>query len=239
MRKAQKKQAEDFIRLLEQAHLEIKKALEAKKITLALDLLEQCQDGAIELGNMIEAQEGEGFVTVSLLEEYCELVYQLHEEIWQKKEKVTNIGKMAKGLKRQLIQIENSVKNDISVRIEAVFLPYKASMWDSLESIWQAAEEDPACDAYVIPIPYFDRNPDGNFGQMHDERKLYPENVPITDYESFDFAAHRPDMIFIHNPYDNSNYVTSVHPAFYSDKLKQYTEKIVYVPYFILEEVDL
>ncbi len=239
MRKAQKKQAEDFIRLLEQAHLEIKKALEAKKITLALDLLEQCQDGAIELGNMIEAQEGEGFVTVSLLEEYCELVYQLHEEIWQKKEKVTNIGKMAKGLKRQLIQIENSVKNDISVRIEAVFLPYKASMWDSLESIWQAAEEDPACDAYVIPIPYFDRNPDGNFGQMHDERKLYPENVPITDYESFDFAAHRPDMIFIHNPYDNSNYVTSVHPAFYSDKLKQYTEKLVYVPYFILAEVDL
>ena len=74
---------------------------------------------------------------------------------------------------------------------------------------------------------------------MHDERNLYPDNVPITDYESFDFAAHCPDMIFIHNPYDNSNYVTSVHPAFYSDKLKRYTEKLVYVPYFILAEVNL
>ncbi len=239
MRKIKKKQAKDFLRLLGQAHLEIRKAIEAKKYELARDLLEQCQDGAIELGNMIEEQEGEGFVTVSLLEEYCELVYQLHEEIWQKKATMPSAGKMAKSLKRQLIRIENSVKNDISETIEVVFLPYKASMWDSLESVWRAADEAPDCDAYVIPIPYFDRNPDGSFREMHDERKLYPADVPITDYESFDFAEHRPDMIFIHNPYDNNNYVTSVHPAFYSDKLKQYTDKLVYIPYFILGDVDL
>ena len=67
------------------------------------------------------------------------------------------------------------------MRIEAVFLPYKASMWDSLESVWKAADEDPDCDAYVIPIPYFDRNPDGSFGPMHDERLDYPDNVPVTD----------------------------------------------------------
>lgn len=237
MRKAQKKQAEDFIRLLGQAHLEIKKALEAKKFETARELLEQCQDGAIELGNRIEEQEGEGFVTVSFLEEYCELVYQIHEEIWQKQ--MMNPGKVYKSLKKQLIQIENSVKNDISMRIEAVFLPYKASMWDSLESVWKAADEDPDCDAYVIPIPYFDRNPDGSFGQMHDERHDYPDNVPVTDYESFDFAAHCPDMIFIHNPYDENNYVTSVHPFFYSSNLKKYTEKLVYIPYFILGDVDL
>lgn len=237
MRKAQKKQAEDFIRLLGQAHLEIKKALEAKKFETARELLEQCQDGAIELGNRIEEQEGEGFVTVSFLEKYCELVYQIHEEIWQKQ--MMNPGKVYKSLKKQLIQIENSVKNDISMRIEAVFLPYKASMWDSLESVWKAADEDPDCDAYVIPIPYFDRNPDGSFGPMHDERHDYPDNVPVTDYESFDFAAHCPDMIFIHNPYDENNYVTSVHPFFYSSNLKKYTEKLVYISYFILGDVDL
>lgn len=237
MRKAKKRQAEDFLQLLGQAHLEIKKALETKKYELAMDLLEQCQDGAIELGNMIEEQEGEGFVTVSLLEEYCELVYQLHEEIWQKKK--LNPNRVYKSIKRQLIQIENSVKTDICVQTEVVFLPYKASMWDSLESVWKAANKDPNCKSFVIPIPYFDRNPDGSFREMHDERKLYPVDVPITDYESFDFVEHRPDIIYIHNPYDNNNYVTSVHPAFYSDKLKQYTDKLVYIPYFILGEVDL
>ena len=45
-------------------------------------------------------------------------------------------------------------------------------------------------------------------------------------------------MIFIHNPYDECNYVTSVHPFFYAKNLKQFTDKLVYIPYFILGEVD-
>ena len=35
----------------------------------------------------------------------------------------------------------------------------------------------------------------------------------------------------IHNSYDNYNRVTSVDPAYYSDKLKEYTDMLVYVPY--------
>ena len=237
MKKAQKEQAETIIRLLGNVHDGIKKAVERGQYDSARELLSQCQESAIELGETIEAIEGEGFVTVSYLENYCEAAYQAYTLLSQPVG--VNASRVYKSLRRALIPAENSVKNDIKIRREAVFLPYKASMWDSLESIWQAAEEDPECDAYVIPIPYFDRNPDGSFGPMHDERHDYPDNVPVTDYESFDFAAHCPDMIFIHNPYDNSNYVTSVHPAFYSDKLKQYTEKLVYVPYFILAEVNL
>ena len=82
MRKAQKKQAEDFVESLRQAHTEIKKAI-LNKNSLALELLGQCQDGAIRLGNMIETIEGEGFATVPLLEDYCEIVYQIHEELLQ------------------------------------------------------------------------------------------------------------------------------------------------------------
>ena len=44
--------------------------------------------------------------------------------------------------------------------------------------------------------------------------------------------------MFIHNPYDDCNYVTSVHPFFYSSNLKQYTNQLVYIPYFILGEID-
>ncbi|HBI62773.1 MAG TPA: hypothetical protein DDY31_16465, partial [Lachnospiraceae bacterium] len=43
---------------------------------------------------------------------------------------------------------------------------------------------------------------------------------------------------FIHNPYDEYNIVTSVHPFFYSENLKRFTEKLVYIPYFILGEID-
>ncbi len=237
MRTAQKKQAEKFTALLRSAHMEIKKALEAGNTALAMDLLEQCQAGAIELGETIEAEEGEGFITVGLVESYCEQLYQTYKQV--RIISGVNAHKVQKVLNKSLTQLENSIKNDIPARREVVFLPYKASMWDSLESVWKAADEDPDCDAYVIPIPYFDRDAEGNFAQMHDESGLYPEYVPITRYDAYDFAKRRPDMIFIHNPYDNNNYVTSVHPAFYSDKLKQYTDKLVYIPYFILSEVDL
>ena len=72
MTRAQKKQAEDFTKLLGRAHDGIKKTIERKNIEAALDLLSQCQECAIKLGEIIEAVEGEDFVTISLIEEYCE-----------------------------------------------------------------------------------------------------------------------------------------------------------------------
>ena len=236
MRKTQKEQAEEIIRLLANIHEGIKKAIETGRRDNAMELLAQCQQSAIDVGQMIEEEEGEGTGAVSCLEEYCEQVYQIYSQLSQGQG--VNGHKAVKALKKALVQAENRVKNDIKVRGEAVFLPYKASMWDSLESVWKAADEDPDCDAYVIPIPYYDKNPDGSFKEMHYEGDQYPDYVPVTHYNDYDFASRRPDMIFIHNPYDECNYVTSVHPFFYARNLKQFTDKLVYIPYFILGEVD-
>lgn len=76
---------------------------------------------------------------------------------------------------------------------------------------------------------------DGTLGEEHYEGGEYPDYIPVTGYDSYDFEARRPDIVFIHNPYDGGNHVTSVHPFFYSKNLKRYTEKLVYVPYFVLE----
>lgn len=236
MRKAQKQQAEEILRLLARVHEGIKHSIETNKTDSALDMLAQCQESAINLGEMIEETEGNGTKTVSCLEEYCERVYQIYVLLGQGD--TINSHKAFKTLKKALVLVENSLSQDIKVRTEAVFLPYKASMWDSLESVWKAADEDPQWDAYVIPIPYYDKNPDGSFREMHDERDQYPAYVPITSYETFDFSAHKPDMIFIHNPYDGYNYVTSVHPFFYTKNLKKFTEKLIYIPYFVLDEPD-
>ncbi|MPM42951.1 hypothetical protein SDC9_89623 [bioreactor metagenome] len=120
--------------------------------------------------------------------------------------------------------------------MEVVVFPYKASMWDSLESVWLAAQDDPQCDAYVVPIPYFDRLPDGSLGQMHDEGDLYPDYVPVVNWRAYDTRARHPDVVFIHYPYDHANHVTSVHPDYYSDRLKGLTDLLAYVPYFVAME---
>lgn len=235
MRKVQKKQLEELCRLMDQAHDEIRKAIEGKNIPVAMRLVGDCQDGAVTLGNLIEKTEGKSCAVILLLEEYCELTCRFHEELASGQPVHGN--RIYKSLRSLLLKIESSIKWHIKVRLEAVFLPYKASMWDSLESVWRAADEDPDCDAYVIPIPYYDKNPDGSFREMHYEGNDYPKDVPVMWYEDYDFAKRKPDMIFIHNPYDEFNYVTSVHPFFYSKNLKLYTDRLIYIPYFVLDEI--
>lgn len=117
---------------------------------------------------------------------------------------------------------------------EFVFLPYKVSMWDSLESVWRAAVEDADhCIAYVIPIPYCDRNEDGTPKEWHYEKDVFPADVPVLDCEAVDLAAMHPDAIFIHNPYDGYNFITSIDARYFSDRLKTQTDLLVYIPYYV------
>ena len=203
---------------------------------VSMETLVDCQDSAIAVGNEIEQQYGDtGEDTVHLLEAYCENLYEMSSKL----EDVASCRKLGKKIQKQLVQIRNSIKYNLPEdKKEVVFLPYKASMWDSLESVWRAADADPSCDAYVIPIPYFDKNPDGSFREEHYEGDLYPKDVPVTRYDEYDLEAHHPDVIYIHNPYDECNHVTSVHPYFYSKNLRNYTNKLVYIPYFILGEIE-
>ena len=42
----------------------------------------------------------------------------------------------------------------------------------------------------------------------------------------------QPDVIYIHNPYDDKNILTSVDPRYYSFRLKDFTDNLVYIPYY-------
>ena len=53
MRKQQKAQIESFLNLLIRAHEEIEKSISSNKLDIALDLLAQCQDSAIQIGETI------------------------------------------------------------------------------------------------------------------------------------------------------------------------------------------
>lgn len=236
MRKYLKSQCLDTIGVLGEAHEEITKCIERKQLDTAIDLLGQCQQGAIKVGETIDAAEGEGTDEVHLLEEYCEVIWQIGEDI--KSGVPVNARKAEKKLRRLLINVSNGIRNRISTQRLVVFLPYKASMWDSLESVWKEMDADPDVTAMVIPIPYYDRDSEGRLFQLHYEGTMLPADVPVELYSKYNLEAMHPDAIYIHNPYDEANYVTSVAPEYYSSKLKDYTEELVYIPYFILGDID-
>ena len=233
MSRTVRKQLFSMIDLMEKANKILEKNLFKNRFNEQeiIGLLSDCQESAISVGNMIEALIGEGTETVAELERYCENLFQMSQSLNNPPARREILGHLGKQIKK----IRRFLGNDMPDKLEVVFLPYKTSMWDSLESIWIAAEEDAGADAYVIPIPYYDKNPDGTFRQEHYEGEEFPKYVDVTDYRDYDFELRQPDIVFIHNPYDGGNYVTSVAPFFYSKNLKQYTEKLVYVPYFVLD----
>lgn len=140
-----------------EANKTIAKAFPAASLELT-DVFIQCQDAAIQIGTYLETF-GETYCSiVEISEDYCEKVYQMSISISDG----NACRKLSKKIRKQLTDLQNRIQHDMpDDRKEVVFLPYKASMWDSLESVWKAAVQDENTDAYVIPISYYDKNPDG------------------------------------------------------------------------------
>lgn len=125
----------------------------------------------------------------------------------------------------------------LPVRYKVVFMPYIASMWPALESVWRAADSDPRCDTYVVPIPYWhlkiDRQGHASPTDLVYEGGKYPHYVPIVNYQAFHIDEEIPDIVYIHNPYDNCNSLTRIPEEYYSENLKKYVSVLVYSPYNI------
>lgn len=225
-----------MVNLLDKANRSLKVSLNENQINeeKIQQLLIDCQEAAITIGSELEMLYGEETESVHKLEDYCESLYQMTRVLNNSVKRRT----ILQDLIGQIKQVRKLLNDQIPDRLEVVFLPYNASMWDSLESVWMEANADENCDTYVVPIPYYDRNPDGTFSKFHYEGDEFPNYVPITHYENYDIQKRWPDVVIIHNPYDQYNYVTSVDPRFYSIELKKRTDMLVYIPYFILAEIN-
>jgi hypothetical protein len=65
------------------------------------------------------------------------------------------------------------------------------------------------------------------------EGDRFPQGVPITHYSQYALEQDQPDIIFIHNIYDEYNTLTRVHEKYFSSNLKKFTDMLVYVPYHV------
>lgn len=220
--------------LLEQCYNACVQNFSEQSAAIVLDTLVTCQDAAYVIGNNLEKHWGEETPVVSQIGSLCESLYICHEKILE--------GTISKHdwacVQDEIKAIEKQLELNLSDKIEMAFLPYKASMWDSLESVWKAACKREECEVYVVPIPYFDKTEEGGFGQEHYEIDQYPDDVPTINYEEYNMEERCPDIVFIHNPYDDYNRVTTIHPNYYVKELKQYVGKVVYIPYYVSNEFN-
>lgn len=214
--------------ILRQAHSQIRQLASARHMDAVGQLLESCQSVAIALGTALEKRVGEKAKTIHLLEEYCEAAYHSYEN-WS----VDSAVQLEKLLERIQTVIQSDLLSIRTGKKDVVFLPIKVDWWHTMEPLWQEAMTDENANVYVIPVPYYERNLDGTLGTFHDERDLFPQNVTLTDCSKYDLQKKHPDIIVIQYPYDGWNQSMDIPPLFYSSHLRQYTEKLVYLPCFV------
>lgn len=132
-----------------------------------------------------------------------------------------------------LVCVAQDLYKEVKEKYSMVFFPYKVSMWDSLESIYFACSEDVNCECFVVPIPYstYDKSNDKWINCYEGDN--FPSNIPVIHYSKYKLENILPDVVYIHNPYDEYNYVTRVHTDYFSGEIKKYCDKLVYVPYFV------
>ena len=234
-------------------------------ISSCLLRLSNMQEEAIAFGNSIEQKKGEGTNSVSILEEYCDSLYQVYRTLMELKElnkegeergekndrerrieEICFLKDLSPSLQKELHRILKKpsyylkklrVALEKDFKRQVVFLPHSAKHFESLRPLVDALINTEDTECKIIPIPYYDKNGDGSPREIHYEGENFPKGYEIIDYRSYDFATELPDCIVINSPYDEFNPVFSVDARFYSREIKKYTKRLVYIPWFVTDEI--
>lgn len=231
MRRYQKKRLKEKFQYLHDGHQLIAESLVSNRNISSL--LTECQRIAIEIGNGIEECEGAGTKAVTILEQYCELLYSFSIKTLKTKS-VKYAVSVKKKLEELISEAEKSMEQDIIVETEVVFFPYKASMWDSMETVWRKCMEDNNTRCIVVPLPYYIKDNNGKKVKKCYEGADFPAEVEITDYEQYLKENHYSDIAIYHNPYDAINKITEVDSRFFTSEYHKYADTLVYIPYYVL-----
>ncbi len=214
-----------YKQIVDECLQEMKKLIDSMD-SCADNIVEVCakaQELAIDLGTYMEVVKGEGYDIVRMLEGLCESFYELTV-----KSSGESIDKMIRSVSDDFGRIERKIHS----RKEVLFLPFKDTYWKTMEPYFHAFNNDEDTDVFVVPIPYYYKDYKHVLKNMQYRIDLYPSDIRLTDYDNYDYSVHHPDMIFIQNPYDEVNDEMSVPPFFYSSRLLELTDRLVYVPWF-------
>lgn len=176
---------------------------------------DMCEDTINFIQQLIESEEIPGY----MIEMFQQMLLLMERRNWE------DIIGIIKETKEILLENKKII----------FFLPYKADMWDSMDSVYRGLIESENLLVAVMPIPYFLKDQSGQIIEEIYEGDQFPQDIPIIYYSGVNLESVKPDAIIIHNPYDQFNKVTIVAEEYFSKKLIQATEKLVYIPYFIAE----
>ena len=114
-----------------------------------------------------------------------------------------------------------------STDFKIAFLPYKRSMWNSMESVYEELLTS-GVDAHCVPIPYIRMKMNYQIDRIDSDFELFGGFAESTmALEKMD-----PDYVVIHYQYENNNLVTKMLPEYHTRAIKRRLKcKVIFIPY--------
>ena len=256
-----RKNITEMFDILSEAFTHIERLLLDGNTAAAIGLLSQCQESAVVIGTSIEKICGKGTSTVSMLEQLCEDIFQASEQLTgsnaitseqltgsytitsedSDSDSKSGSGSLMDILRNRLNETIDIFNKELPSIKEIVFLPCSPTLWSGFDYLYRELISSGDCNVTVIPIPWYAKASDGSIGSesIHYDTKGYPEYVKLTHFGSYDITAIHPDIIYIQNAFDNINLGSSLHPSFYTIKLRESCGELIYIPPYIYSEPNI
>ena len=227
-----------FLSMMKKLHTTLYQINQIRNAEVILQVLESCQNAAIQIGESIEKARSEELADHLFIQEYAEQAYQLYDALANRG--VQPAREDLDAFYTAFLTMQKAVENRYLDRQEVVFVPYSTGRWHAMESLWRACVRDPDCDVYVVPAPVYEKDISNAIKtELPDDPDQYPKEAQAVSYENYDFWKRHPDYIFIQNPYDQYNYVTTVDTSLYARVLHGATDHLVYIPWFVTCEFGI
>ena len=227
VRKSFSDQQMELLAYLKGFHENIQEMINSQKPEEALKFLETCQNAAVTVGNSIEGRFGEGTEAVEALEQYCEKVYEASVN-WNHGSK-NELDDSLSFAQQKIEGLFNSSGKEV------LFLLGKVAWWDSIKTFFAQTADDKRNDISVIPIPYSYLDYSRKLLGWQNDKELFekiPElNCKLTSFDEYKLESKRPDIIVIQVPYDGYSGSLAIPEWLFSEKLLDYTDELVFVPY--------
>ena len=207
------------------------------------------QDSAIDLGNLCEQycspakvrdieNENQGpfdcVKTIAILEKICDRVFELHTAYGENRD-VNHINNLIAEIKAITEDLSDSITGEVVSVKTAAFVCFKPEYFEVYGDEYNRLKSE-GYNIAVIPVSYSYKNYDGT---THDTQYItegYSDDVKLVNFEEYDPALYHPDVIYIQYPYDEWNPTTIIDGRYFSSKLRYCTDKLVYIPWFTVEE---
>lgn len=198
-------------------------------------LLTDSQQLAIDLGTLVETVKGEynphTVNVIKALENFCDCVWQEYQDI------SNGIGKTLIHTLKAIEEVNIAVTDNIINIKEILFLPIGPKEWNGFSCAYKNALKNKNTEVWVVPLPLLKKDYFGNVCMTDEEIKqaakkdFYPKNISITDWGVYDLSLHCPDIVYIQNPYDETNPCLTVPPDFYARAIQKYTNELIFIPF--------